>query len=562
MKTLPQASVTQKRLYRQRRHQREIAFSYNVITQRPVRHPGKASHGLVLKLRGFLLIVHPISPLTSLHFRQPFRSIQAQHPVIMSGHPSSHLCTQSASSSPLSSPPSTYLSLPSPTPMPRRPRLSSAPLPSLLDPPVEDRQDLGQDSSNIVERINLGPVRVQKSSNSPGQDSAKETAPNSLGLLFPQLQRSRDRGRSGNDADRIPSRIGTGLNQTSVSPCDPTTSGKQLATSSFSSLSSNVNPWPPSPLANKGNKYSSIRVEKRKRVSPVIHAQNQVATGEKLQTKKARWIPPVLGIPPNNEIQHDDTSPDYRMMLNLSDTPSQPDDAQFDPFTQHANLPQHDTNAFHLSTSRDASLSPTIKNSSIGSLESEDLSAVCLAPKETHRSPSYGLFACSGLFSDDQADQEYIDANVQESSESEKRRLSDVMRRWAMGGTLPSTGTNELYRAPEPARPATWAHPSLVLAPPRPIDRNTLALYTRALEDRNRYGSTSGIEASTGLLDIVCETEALMHERNAGMSWPLSSLAPRDMHLQPKQNAAQDFAKRRDWKMIDPLAKTSVDPEL
>lgn len=389
-------------------------------------------------------------------------------------------------------------------------------------------QDLHQRPSIVVGSFELDSGVDFQYAKSSGQDSALGIASNTLGLLLENPYRLRDQGRTGH-SDRISTRLGAGSDRTRLSPVIRLAPTNRLALSSLSSQSSNLDQRPPSPLANKGNKFSPSGAGKRKRLVSEGGEGVRVDSAEKVDTKKPRWMSPVQQSVADDEDQHHDTSPNYRMMLNLSDTPSQADDPSADPFT-HVNLTQHGANTLHLTVSRDASLSPTVKNPSIGSLDSEDLSIACLV-QDTPRSPSYGLVACSGFTED----QEQCDAEV--SIEYEQRRLDGVMERWGKSRTSANTSTIELYRAPEPS-----AHHPLILGPPRPLDRNTLAQYTRALEERNRY---KGTEPSVGLLDIVCENEALMHEWNTGMGWPMGSLAPRDMHIQPKQDAGKDVAKDR-----------------
>jgi hypothetical protein len=389
-------------------------------------------------------------------------------------------------------------------------------------------QNLHQRPSIVVESFELDSGGDNQSAKSSGQDSALGIGPNTLGLLLDNSYRLRDQGRTGH-SDRISTRLGVGSDKTRLSPVFRLAPINRLALSNLSSQSSNLDQWPPSPLAHKGNRFSSSGAGKRKRLLSERDDGVRVDSAEKVDTKRPRWIPPVVQSVADDEDHHHDTSPDYRMMLNLSDTPSQADEPSADPFT-YSNVAQRGANDFHLSVSRDASLSPTIKNPSIGSLDSEDLSIACLV-RDTPRSPSYGLVACSG-FTEDQEE-----CYAELSREVEKRRLDDVMERWGKSRTSANTSTIELYRAPEPP-----AHRSLILAPPRPLDRNTLVQYTRALEERNRY---NGAEPSLGLLDIVCENEALMRKWNTGMEWSSGSLAPRDMHIRPKQDPAQDVAKAR-----------------
>jgi hypothetical protein len=370
-----------------------------------------------------------------------------------------------------------------------------------------------------VERVDVDSHVGKHVAKSPGQDSAVGTASDALGLLLEQNHRLADRERAGR-----PKRISTRLGDQSerrLLPLNRVVTANRLALSNLSSLSSNLDLWPPSPLANK-SKLPSSNAGKRKRLVSERDQGIFVGSTEIVDTKKARWGSPPAQAVANDENRHPDTSPDYRAMLNLSSTPSRFEDAPSDPFAHQLHLAPNNKSAFQLSLSRDASLSPTIKNSSIGSLDSEDLSMACLV-RDDHRSPSSGLVACSGFLED----QEGRDVVV--SAEVEKRRLVDVMQRWAKGQNLDTT--IELYRAPEPPS-------NLILAPPRPLDRNTLAQFTRAEEERNRG------EPSRGLLDIVCDNEALMHERNAGMGWPVGSLAPRDMHIQPKRDAAKGLEFR------------------
>lgn len=361
-----------------------------------------------------------------------------------------------------------------------------------------------------------------------GQDSAVGTASDTLGLLVDASLRKEGQQERGEYPNRFPTRLAVGSDRTRLLPLKRVVTSNRLALSSFSSHSSNVDLWPPSPLANKSNKLPTSGAGGRKRLVSDRDEGIFVGLTEKVDSKKARWVSPGSQNAQNDENQQPDTSPDYRAMLNLSDTPSQIEDAPADPFTQHANLAPYNKHPFQMSFSRDVSLSPTIKNPSIGSLDSEDLSIACLV-RDDHRSPSYGLIACSGFLDDQEG------GDVIVSPEGERSRLVDVMERWAKGHNFNTS--IELYRAPEP----TPNIPYPVLAPPRPLDRNTLAQLTRTLEDRNRY---IGAEPSRGLLDIVCENEALMYEWNAGMGWPVGSLAPRDMHIQPRRGDAR-VAKER-----------------
>jgi hypothetical protein len=70
----------------------------------------------------------------------------------------------------------------------------------------------------------------------------------------------------------------------------------------------------------------------------------------------------------------------------------------------------------------------------------------------------------------------------------------------------------------------------IALAPPRPVDRLSLEQHSRALEERSKWAA-SGFDASSGLLDAVCEAEAEVLQRGNEIRRPLSSLAPTDMHL-------------------------------
>lgn len=464
---------------------------------------------------GFHLVHRP------LHDRSPPLSINLfRYRLAMSGTETenSPIDDHSAQSSPLSSVPSIYLSLPSPaSSVAARPRPSSAPLPRVMESHTVVERGVADPMSRIGDLPSVQNVRASVQ----GSRTISHPSYKSLGLDFQQRKPSLD-SRNANNGLKQLEKVSVNDRE---SPSIGATSHHRPLLAFFSSDSANLNPWPSSPLAGKINKsgYSETLLGKRK--ASLLDENDAIGVGPLQQKVAAKALVDRSG--------HQNSSPDYKAMLNLSDTPSHHTDS--DPFTQAHHLDP--MNSYHISTSRDPSLSPTVKNPSLGSLDSEEISAVCLAPTGESRSPSSGLFACSGYLGDGPADMPTEGSNRHELQEIEKRRVAEVMQRWAESGIPVSDSSFELYKSLPPATDPVRQRPMIALAPPRPVDRLSLEQHSRALDSRQQYGPSSGIEASTGLLDAVCEAEAAVLQRSIGMGWSLSSLAPADMHLRPVLNA-------------------------
>jgi hypothetical protein len=345
---------------------------------------------------------------------------------------------------------------------------------------------------------------------------------NSLGLLSFENRKLSFRSRKGRGG---PEKLEKQPTNERDSPCAVATPRRRPLLAFFSSLSSNLNPWPSSPLANKIDKSLG------KRKAALLDENGNAMSGGIAQQKKVD-----RKASPKGYLVDHNSSPDYKMLLNLSDTPSQVA-VSGDPFTQ-SQFPARIKSTYYISTSRDASLSPTIKNPSLGSLDSEEISAVCLAPPRERRSPSYGLFACSGYLGDGQSDDTTEASKPIDMEDIEKRRIGEAMERWAKTGiSISDTTSIELYKSP-PADDHVRRRPMIALAPPRPVDRLSLEQQSRALDRRPQYGPVSGLADSNGLLDAVCEAEAMVLQRNVCPGWAFTSLAPADMHLRPTSISA------------------------
>lgn len=434
----------------------------------------------------------------------------------MPQHDNSPSNNRSPESSPLSSPPSIYLSFPSPElSIAARPRPFSAREPDFRD---KDAFVVRRDRDSIVGTT--GDLPCGHGGFKGSAKSLRTIHHPSFGLLEPAF------------AQRMPSVLSRGNREQnqpeSVRKDDPPvislSSARRPLLAFFSSESSNVNSWPSSPLADKINKSGYPTATLGKRKAALVDENDRSTSAAVSKPKKSGIKAPLLDCYGNQ-----DTSPDYKLMLNLSDTPPQ-HESNYDPFTQSHHLnPMPPT--YHLLTSRDPSLSPTIKNLSLGSLDSEEISAVCLAPVADGRSPSYGLFACSGYLDEDGISKAAGTSKAEDIGKIEKRRIAEVIQRWAKSGISINDATSfELYKSPDDTR---RPGPMIALAPPRPVDRLLLEQHSRAVDTRGRWPGP-GVEASNGLLDAVCEAEAAVLQRSIDMGWSFSSLAPADMHFQPK----------------------------
>lgn len=442
----------------------------------------------------------------------------------MPGHKNSPIDNHSALSSPLSSLPSTYVSLPSPASSGSR--YFSAPMPVSKESPILVERGIGEPPRKML--VDGKSVRDVISKSEPSRGTY-DMSFNSLGLSFENRKLS-FRSRKGKGETKRLENLPTDERDSLSAVATP---HRRPLLAFFSSLSTNLNPWPSSPLANKIDKSLG------KRKAALLDENGNAMSGGIAQQKKVDR----KASPKGYLVEHN-SSPDYKMLLNLSDTPSQAD-ASGDPFTQSHQVPERNASAYYITTSRDASLSPTIKNPSLGSLDSEEISAVCLAPPRERRSPSYGLFACSRILGDGQSDDATESAKPNDMEEIESRRIAEVMERWAKTGiSISDTTSIELYKSP-PTEDRVRRRPMIALAPPRPVDRLSLEQQSRALDHRPQYAPVSGLADSNGLLDAVCEAEAMLLQRSIGPGWAFSSLAPADMHLRPTSKSALSNESQR-----------------
>ena len=433
----------------------------------------------------------------------------------MSEHEKSRINKCSVESSPLSSPPSTCLSAPSA-------QLSSVLRPQPFSAPEAEPEETGNGvvcelpSSATIGDMPSGHYDSKVSPQSlrtidlPPADPYKPAFPQEKPSILPR-------------GNRVQRRLKIVKNHDSP-PMQPAPAHQPLL-GFFSSHSSNPGPWPPSPLDDKVNKsgYPAAMLGKRKAAGT---DENDYPTAFEARKPK-QTAAPLL-----NRNDHKGSSPDYKMMLNLSDTPPQLE-AKCDPFIRSSHLDPMPSD-YHLSMSRDPSLSPTIRNPSLGSLDSEELSAVCLKPAAEKRSSSFGLFACSGYLDEDSISQVTDNTKRIEMREIQQRRINEVMQRWVKSGISIDATSFELYKSPPIGYRNGRKGLMIALAPPRPVDRLSLEQHSRALEERSKWAA-SGFDASSGLLDAVCEAEAEVLQRGNEIRRPLSSLAPTDMHLPSKK---------------------------
>ena len=469
------------------------------------------------------------SPFSTYHPAILVSSIMPEHDNSLSNN-------RPVESSPLSSPPSICLSFPSPEPsIANRPRPFSASEPE------------SKENGAFVVRRDRDLIHGTTGDLPYGREGIKGSARSLRAMHHPSFgpvepafaqQKPSVLSRGSREQNRFESVLKDDPSPISLS------SARRPLLAFFSSASSNLNPWPSSPLADKVNKSGYPTATLRKRKAALDDENDRLTSAAVSKAKKSGIKAPLLDCYGNQY-----TSPDYKMMLNLSYTPSS-NESDYDPFTQshHLDLMRP---KYHLSTSRDPSPSPTIKNPSLNSLNSEEISAVCLAPAADKRSPSYGLFACSGYLDDDGNSKATGTSKAENIGEIEKRRIAEVIQRWAKSGISVNDATSfELYKSPDDLR---RPGPMIALAPPRPVDRLLLEQHSRALDARGRWPGP-GVEASNGLLDVVCEAEAAVLQGSIDMGWSFSSLAPADMHLRPKLTAIPPPHLQRDKEAGEALA--------
>ncbi|KAJ9121986.1 hypothetical protein QFC24_004569 [Naganishia onofrii] len=419
-------------------------------------------------------------------------------------------------SSPLSSLPSSYHSLPEVTSMPERPRGTSAPLPPPSSSPLPlPLPNFEVFSSNLKETTIIpSPLRLPLDQSahhavalqgkdrefgiilpSEGQDSAIGNVANALGLYVdhhhaPPSERIYRAKKRVEEPIKAPRKGETTFILRKPAPrprlSDTRNSQQQHQHQhagifdSFSSLEFVTGGWPPSPSVTRSWKLVSTTtnnavnafyeaggggVGKRKRnTSDDREGVENILDGaaaKKARKGEVKWI----SKPSRLSLEHQqDTSPDYRGMLNLSsDTPA-PSDTDtrnlannIDPFTQSRGIaPLPTFQMFNVSAGvgddvrgdGDESLSPTIRNPSIGSMDSEDLSIACLAPAiaDAVREISFGRFGCSGNWEENNVPAAATaavssEAEVKRRKEQEERRLADVIERWMKGHGQASTTT-------------------------------------------------------------------------------------------------------------------------
>ncbi|KAJ9096818.1 hypothetical protein QFC21_005089 [Naganishia friedmannii] len=474
-------------------------------------------------------------------------------------------------SSPLSSLPSSYHSLPEVTSMPEKPRAPSVPLPPASPLPSPDLDVL---SSNIKQMVAPSPFPLPMPLNrnvdhafgeedggfgvilpSEGQDSAVGNVTNALGLysnhdhhaLHPSEHVYRAKKRVEEPITKAPRKEETTFILRKPAPHrsstnntrDPHQHQQQRQQhpgifDSFPSFESVTSGWPPSPSVTRSWKLATATATnlshvaggeggKRKRntsddrdgVEDVLDAS---IAKKKTRLLDERWTSRPCNLSLGNQ---QDTSPDYRGMLNLSDTPplteTEANLANIDPFTHSRNVAPPST--FQMFTApagggvdEDESLSPTIRNPSIGSIDSEDLSIFCLAPAAgpagAARELSFGRFGCSGNWEENVAACARDEVEMKRIKEEGERRLADVIERWIKGHAQASIATTASTTA------------SSRNAVPRQYNEYPAAPTGTAVYDTaggRGYLFKKPWEASNGLLDAVCEIEALAYERATGI---------------------------------------------
>ncbi|KAJ9104047.1 hypothetical protein QFC19_004181 [Naganishia cerealis] len=301
--------------------------------------------------------------------------------------------------------------------------------------------------------------------------------------------------------------------------------------SSFSSPSSIPGVWPPSPSVTRSWKIANpvLSARKRKRKSGDLGREHVVgatemesASGDSKRCRVEGWVQPTqpaLGDPYGNTTANQDSSPDYRMMLNLSDTPTLSDTALLNPFVQTTAQPVQ-TPTFHMlsALSRDQSLSPTVRNPSIDSLDSNDLSVACLAPAEGKTSVFFGRFGCSDTFSERVLGGQDDEAAIRAKKDEEKR-LAGVIENWMSGLLQAQMASRNLV-----SRPGFGSVPT-----------------TTATVPVQTYHFPRNIESSAGLLDAVCEIASLAYGApggNVGGGSQPPVVAPGDLRIRVGQGTA------------------------
>ncbi|KAJ9113661.1 hypothetical protein QFC22_005970 [Naganishia vaughanmartiniae] len=489
-------------------------------------------------------------------------------------------------SSPLSSLPSSYHSLPPVTSMPAASLLPRPPTPTPLSLPLPDVEL----SSPSIRRSSIllsfpFPLPFDPEVNhalgeddrefgivlpSEGQDSAVGNVSNALGLYVdhhrdPASSTRISRARKPVDDEPIskPARKEKTFILRKPAPRyqsavrrNPDQHQQSVGNfDSFSSLESVAGGWPPSPSVTRSWKLTITTAnnlshvagggggKRKQNTSDDRDGIEDILDGAPTKAKKARvndaqWTSRHLHL--SVEHQHD-TSPDYRGMLNLSSDPPAPAEpgtnlanTNVDPFTQSQPATRPTTfQVFKASAEGDGSdrlqsLSPTIRNPSIGTMDSEDLSIVCLAPAAGDaREVSFGRFGCSGDWEGNVAAVATPDKlEVKKMKErEEERRLADVIERWMKGHAQASTASAE-----RSSRNATGRHGNVSSA-------TTAATPVCETSGGKAYrlNAKSG-EVSIGLLDAVCNSEALAYERATGIV--NISTAPEDLGMWAAQAAA------------------------